>query len=126
MLADSHQGMLAGVRSVLEDQFAKVFMVADEDSLIEAADKIRPDLIIADLSLPVTKEVNIVRRLHKAFPDIRLIILSVHDEVAAISECIEAGAAGFVLKRTAVDDLVPAIQAVLRGDGYVSVLSGDR
>ena len=95
-------------------------MVADEGSLLEAAEKIKPDLIIADLSLPVTMEINIARRLHKAFPEIKLIILSVHDESSAINECMEAGAAGFVLKRTAVNDLVPAIEAILQDGSYIS------
>lgn len=120
LLADNHQNMLEGVRTLLESKFEKVFMVADEASLLEAAEKIEPDLIVADLSLPVTREINIVRRLKKAFPAINLIILSVHDERNAISECIEAGAGAFVLKRTAVNDLVPAIEAVQRGNPYIS------
>ena len=120
LLADMHQNMLAGVRTLLESIFEKVFMVADEASLLDAAEKIKPDLIIADLSLPVTAEINIARRLHITFPEIKLIILSVHDESSAINECMEAGAKGFVLKRTAVNDLIPAIKAVLQGDSYVS------
>jgi len=120
LLADIHQNMLAGVRTVLENMFEKVFMVADEASLLDAAEKIKPDLIIADISLPVTAEINIARRLNKKFPEIKLIVLSVHDESSAINECIEAGAKGFVLKRTAVNDLVPAIEAVMQDDSYVS------
>ena len=100
--------------------FDTVFMVADEASLIEAAEKLKPDLIVADLSLPVTKEINVVRRLKASFPDIKLIILSIHDEQAAFGECIEAGARGIVLKRKAVDDLIPAVQLVLKGGIYVS------
>lgn len=120
ILADNHQNMLGGVRNLLEGLFETVFMVADEASLIEAATKLSPDLIIADLSLPVSQEVNVVRRLKKAFPVIKLIILSVHDEGSAVGECLVAGASGFVLKRTAVHDLVPAIERVLRGEIYMS------
>ena len=120
LLADIHQNMLAGVRIVLENMFENVFMVADEASLLDAAEKIKPDLIIADISLPVTAEINIARRLHMTFPEIKLIILSVHDESSAVNECMEAGAKGFVLKRTAVNDLVPAIEAVMQDDSYVS------
>lgn len=120
LLADCHQGMLAGVRSLLENIFETVFMVADEASLLEAAEKIQPDLIIADLSLPATKEINIARRLKESFPAIKLIILSVHDDQIAITECVEAGAAGFVLKRTAVNDLVQAIETVQQGNTYIS------
>ncbi len=115
LLADNHQNMLEGVRNLLENLFETVFMVADEASLIEAAEKLNPDLIVADLSLPVTRELNIVRRIKTAFPKMKLIILSIHDEQAAFGECIEAGANGIVLKRRAVDDLVPAVEAVLRG-----------
>ncbi len=122
LLADNHQNMLAGVRNLLEDIFETVFMVADEVSLMEAVEKLKPDLIVADLSLPVTKEINIARRLKKAFPAVRLIILSVHDERTAINECIEAGAMGYVFKRTAVNDLVPAVNAVMKGSMYISPL----
>ena len=120
ILADNHQNMLAGERTLLESMFETVFMVADEASLIEAAEKLKPDLIVADLSLPVAYEINIARRLKKVFPEIKLIILSVHDEGAAVGECLVAGASGFVLKRTAVDDLVRAIETVMNGDIYMS------
>jgi DNA-binding NarL/FixJ family response regulator len=120
LLADNHQNMLEGVRNLLESTFETVFMVADEASLMEAAEKLNPDLIVADLSLAVTKEINIARRLKTAFPNIKLIILSVHDEQAAVRECIEAGACGVVLKRRAVDDLIPAVEVVLKGNTYVS------
>ncbi len=120
ILADNHQNMLEGVRNLLEDRFETVFMVADEASLMEAAEKLKPDLIVADLSLPVTRELNIVRRLKTAFPQVKLIILSIHDEPAAFGECIEAGSSGIVLKRRAVDDLIPAVEAVLKGGTYVS------
>ena len=120
LFADKHHIMLAGVRFLLESRFEKVFMVADEGSLLEAAEKIVPNLIVADLSLPVSKEINIARCLKKTFPEIKLIILSIHDEPTAIKECMEAGVAGFVLKRTAVNDLVPAIKAVMQGASYIS------
>ena len=120
ILADSHQNMLGSVRHLLEGIFETVFMVADEASLLEAAAKLSPDFIVADLSLPVSSEVNVVRRLKKAFPSIKLIILSIHDEGSAVGECLVAGASGFVLKRTAVSDLIPAIETVRKGDIYMS------
>lgn len=126
ILADSHQNMLGSVRTLLESMFEKVFMVADEASLIEAAEKLSPDLIVADLSLPVSHEANVVRKLKKSFPGIKLIILSIHDEGSAVGECLVAGASGFVLKRTAVSDLVPAIETVLRGEIYMSPSAVDQ
>ena len=120
ILADSHQNVLGSVRHLLEGIFETVFMVADEASLIEAAEKLNPDLIVTDLSLTVTHEINIARRLKKMFPEIKLIILSVNDEGSAVGECLVAGASGFVMKRTAVNDLVHAIATAMKGDIYMS------
>lgn len=120
LLADVHQNMLAGVRSLLEGLFDKTFMVADEASLVEAIEKIAPDLIIADLTFPVIEEGNILRILQKYCPQIKFIILSVYDSEAVVSECRRAGAGAFVFKRTAVDDLTLAIESVMKGDWYVS------
>ncbi|GAB6193983.1 hypothetical protein JCM39068_37350 [Desulfocastanea catecholica] len=120
LLVDSHLNMLVGVRSLLESIFEKVFMVADEATLLEMAEKIKFDLIVADFSFPVAEEINIARLLHKVFPDIKVIILSVHDELVAMQECFAAGAVGFVLKRTAVHDLAQAIKTIEKGTMYVS------
>jgi len=120
VLADNHQEMLGSLRSLVETTFGMVFMVADEVSLIEVAEKIDPDFIIADLSLKAFGELNIVRSMKKRFPETKLIILSVHHEQTAIDECIEAGADGFVLKRSAVDDLIPAIDAINGNARFIS------
>ncbi len=120
LLADRHQNMLEGIRNLLETVFDVVIMVADEKSLLDSLDKSRPDLVVVDLSLAVTEEVNVARRIRKRDPDMKVIILSVHDEQAAVDACLSAGAAGFVLKRTAANDLIPAIWEVLKGRTYVS------
>jgi DNA-binding NarL/FixJ family response regulator len=95
-------------------------MVADRASLFEAVARMRPDLVVADLSLPISGGVNIVRALLGRHPGTRVIVLSVHDEQIALSETLRGGAAGFVLKRTAAFDLPMAVDAVLRGETYVS------
>jgi DNA-binding NarL/FixJ family response regulator len=120
LLADSHMNMLGSVRGLLAPFFETVMMVTDEKSLLEAAEKVRPDLVIVDLSMPVSREINVARRLGNAFPGMRFIILSIHDEPVAAEECIEAGAAGFVLKRSAEADLIPTVAAVMRGETNVS------
>ena len=119
ILAGSHQNALGSVRDLLEAMFETVFMVSDEASLIEAAAKLSPELIVADLSLPVSYEINVVRRLKKAFPEIKLVILSIHDDGSSVGECLVAGASGFVLRRTAENDLVHAIETVLKGEIYM-------
>ena len=120
LLADSHQNMLAGIRSLLETVFDVVVMVADEKSLLDCLEKSQHDLVVVDLSLPITEESNVARRIIKRNPEMKVIILSVHDEQTAVDDCLLAGAAGFVLKRTVSNDLIPAVCEVLKGRTYVS------
>jgi len=120
LIADAHSTMLASLRVLLKDTFDVVFMVADDQSLIEAVARTDPDLVIADLSIPVSSGENVARLLHRVSPELRVIILSIHDEQTVVDECLAAGAKGFVLKRRAAIDLIPAVGDVLRGDIYVS------
>jgi DNA-binding NarL/FixJ family response regulator len=120
LIADAHPTMMAGVRLILKDRFEASVMVADDHSLRDTVESGQFDLVIADLSIPVSTGENVVRFLKRLSPDLRVIILSVHDEPVVVQECLAAGAKGFVLKRTAVNDLVPAVEAVLRGEVYVS------
>lgn len=120
LFADRHQNMLEGIRSLLETVFDVVVMVADEKSLLDSLEKVNPDLVVVDLSLPITEEINVARRVRKRNSEMKVIILSVHDEQTAVDECISAGAMGFVLKRTAMNDLIPAVWEVLKGRTYVS------
>ena len=115
LLADSHLNVLGGVHSLLEGLFESVLMVADERSLMDAIPTFMPDLVVVDLSLPGDGETNIARRLLERHPDLRLIVLSVHDEPTVIDQMRSAGVAGFVLKRAAATDLILAIEEVLRG-----------
>jgi DNA-binding NarL/FixJ family response regulator len=120
LLADSHLNMLQGVHSLLDALFETVLMVADERSLIEAIATFKPELVVVDLSLPNGGEANVARRLMGRHPELRLIVLSVHDDPTVAILIRNTGAAGFVLKRTAATDLLPAIQEVLRGGTYAS------
>ena len=120
LIADAHPTMLAGVRVLLKELFDVIFMVADEHSLADAIVTNRPDLVLVDLSMPVASGGNVARLLHRLSPELRFIILSVHDEKTVADACFSAGAKGFVLKRTAVHDLIPAVEAVLKGGTYVS------
>jgi DNA-binding NarL/FixJ family response regulator len=126
VLADGHPNMLEAVRGLLEGRFATTVMVADAASLLEAVARMTPDLVVVDLSLPASGGVNVVRSLFSQHPGLRVIVLSVHDEQTALSQTLAAGAAGFVLKRTAAVDLTAAVDAVLRGEIYVSAVLGWR
>jgi DNA-binding NarL/FixJ family response regulator len=120
VLADSHLNMLRGVLDLLETMFEVVVMAADEKSLVAAIDKLKPDLVIADLSLGVSSEGNIARFLKKRYPELLFIILSIHDDSTVVEECLAAGTAGFVLKRKAAMDMIPAVREVLRGRKFIS------
>jgi DNA-binding NarL/FixJ family response regulator len=126
LLADGHPNMLEAVRGLLAGRFATTVMVADEASLLEAVGRMEPDLVVVDLSLPVSEGVNVVHRLLGRHPGVKAVVLSVHDERTALSRALGAGAAGFVLKRTAAVDLTAAVDAVLRGQTFVSPALGWR
>ena len=120
LLADRHQNMLESIRTLLETIFEVVVMVADEKSLLDSLQKVLPDLVVVDLSMPSNEESNVARRIKQTAPEMKIIILSVHDEQSVVDDCLSAGAAGFVLKRTATNDLIPAVWKVLRGRTYGS------
>lgn len=120
ILADRHHAMLEGIRGLLETVFESVVMVADEKSLFDTARKLNPVLAIVDISLSLSGEINIVKELKSRLPDLKFIILSVHDEETVAKEVMEAGASGFVLKRSAGVDLIPAVMRVLKGKTFIS------
>jgi DNA-binding NarL/FixJ family response regulator len=120
ILADSHQNALEGIRGLLETMFETVMMVADKKSLFEAIDKIGPDLAVVDLSLKVSGEVDIVREISNRYPELRFIILSLHDEQSAVEDVLSAGATGYILKRSVGSDLFAAVESVRDGRTFVS------
>ena len=120
ILADRHQNMLEGIRGLLEAMFETVVMVADKASLFDTAEKINPDLAVVDLSLPVSGEINIARQLKDKYPDLKIIILSVHDDKTVVSEIMDSGVSGFVLKRSTACDHLLAVDKVRGGKTFVS------
>jgi DNA-binding NarL/FixJ family response regulator len=120
IIADRHPNMLGGIRRLLEDEVETVLMVADEISLNHALEHFHPDVVVADLSLPISTKTNIAMILKKNFPEVRVIILSIHEEKSVVDDVMAAGVEGFVLKHRAVIDLIPAIREVLQGHKYIS------
>ena len=120
ILADTHPNVLGGIRRLLEAEVETVLMVSDEISLRHALEHINPDVLVADLSLPISTKTNIARELKKNYPQTKIIILSIHDDSSVFEEVMASGIEGFVLKRRAAIDLIPAIREVLRGNTYIS------
>lgn len=120
LLADRHHGLTEAVRGLLETAFDAVVMVADERSLLESAKRLKPTLAVVDLSLARSDSLQWLQRLRNSCPDLKLILLSVHDEPSVCRAAIDAGANGFVLKRQVGAELLAAIDAVVAGRSYVS------
>ena len=120
ILADKNSNVLGGIRRLLEAEVETVLMVTDEFSLKHALEHFNPDIVVADLSLPVSTKTDIARELKNNFPKIKVIILSNYDERLVVDDVMASGIEGFVLKRTAVIDLIPAIRDVRRGLKYIS------
>ena len=112
LLADRHHGLTEGVRGLLETTFESVVMVADEASLLEGAVRLQPEVAIVDLSLARESGLGWLRELRQRCPDVKVIVLSVHDEQSVYRAAIEAGADAFVLKRAIATDLLPSVDAV--------------
>ena len=126
ILADRHPNMLTGLRSLLATEADAVIMTVDEGSLSRAIQKIVPDMVIADLSFPVSVGTNVVKFIKQCNSAIKIIILSAHDDPVVVREIIKDGADGFVLRQCAVVDLIPAVREVCRGGRYMSVSGTER
>ena len=116
LLADRHHGLTEGVRGLLETAFGTVVMVADEASLLDGAERIRPDVAIVDISLARDSGLGWLRDLRRRCPEVKVIVLSVHDEQSVRRAAMDAGADSFVLKRAIATDLLDAVERV-RGGG---------
>jgi two-component system secretion response regulator SsrB len=123
LLADRHHGLTEGVRGLLETAFMSVVMVADEASLIDAASRLLPDVAIVDLSLARERGLGWLRAVRERCPDLKIVVLSVHDEESVRRAAMDAGADAFVIKRAIATDLLAAVESV-RGDRHDKPLTG--
>lgn len=110
LLADDHEMFLAGLRRLLEEDFEVVGAVADGQALCEAARRLKPDVIVADISMPVLNGVDAVRSLMADGCTSKVIYLSMHGDALYVNEAMRTGAASYVLKRDAPDKLIAAIR----------------
>lgn len=120
VLADDDRDLLENVQKLLESEFNVVACVSDGYELIEAAKLLAPDLIVTDISMEGLSGIGAARRLKSEQPNARIVFLTVHDEPAFVAEARKAGALGYVVKRSAASDLIPAIREVLQGRSFVS------
>jgi DNA-binding NarL/FixJ family response regulator len=122
LIADDHAIVLAGLRKLVEGEGQVVETVEDGRALLAAAQKLRPDIILLDISMPLLNGLDAARQLKKLVPECKLIFLTMHATPTYATEAFRAGASAYLLKRSAASELRQAIQAVMRGQHYLTPL----
>ena len=126
LIADDHSIFTAGLRKLLEMDFDLVGEVEDGRALLEAAPRLRPDVILLDISMPLLNGLDATRHLRKIAPQSKIIFLTMHSNPAYATEAFTAGASGYLLKRSAASELPLAIEAALKGQCYLTpLIAGD-
>ena len=119
-MADDHSIMLAGLRKLVEGTCEVVGEVEDGRALVEAAERLRPDLILLDISMPLLNGMDAARQIKKSVPEAKLIFLTMHASPVFATEALQAGASGYLLKQSAASELLHAIDTVLKGQTYLT------
>jgi DNA-binding NarL/FixJ family response regulator len=120
LLADDHAILLEGLVSLLQREFSLAGTVTDGARLIDAARKLRPDVIVTDLAMPRMSGLEALHRLRADKIPAKVIVLTMHADAQLAAEALRAGASGFVVKHGAGKELVAAIHEALRGGTYVT------
>ena len=121
LLADDHAILRAGLKALLATQpdMTSVGEAGDGREAVRLAEVAKPDVILLDVSMPGNEQFAALRALHAALPDARVLVLTMHRDVALFREALRLGAAGFVLKQAAESELLTAIRTVARHEAYV-------
>jgi DNA-binding NarL/FixJ family response regulator len=120
LLADDHEIVAEGLATLLQREFSLVGTVASGAELVEAARRLRPDVIVADVTMPGMSGLEALRRLKADGLASKVVFLTMHADAELAAAALRAGASGFVVKRAAGKELIAAIQTVLLGRKYVT------
>jgi len=120
LLADDHLLVAEALKSLLTPEFDLVGVVEDGRAMVEAARTLRPDVIVADVTMPHLNGIDALVRLRQAGDRVPVVFLTMHRDVAFARRALDAGASGFVLKHSASDELISAIRAALDGRTYIT------
>jgi DNA-binding NarL/FixJ family response regulator len=122
LLADDHVIMAEGLATLLNGHVDVVGTVGDGRQLLEATRELRPDVIVADMAMPVLSGLEALRQLKAERIDAKVIFLTMHADAQLATEALRAGASGYVLKYSAGEELIRAIQEVVEGRVYLTPL----
>jgi DNA-binding NarL/FixJ family response regulator len=120
LLADDHLLVAEALKSLLTPEFDLVGVVEDGRALVEAARTLRPDVIVADVTMPHLNGIDALIQLRKGGDQTPVVFLTMHRDVTFARRALEAGASGFVLKHSASVELISAIRAALEGQTYLT------
>lgn len=121
LLVDDHAVVREGIRALLasDPRFEVIGEAAEGEAAVSVASDLRPDVVVMDLSLPGLNGVQATRRLKAEHPDMSVVALTVHEEGGYLRSLLDAGASGYVLKRSAASELLRALQVVGDGGTYL-------
>lgn len=126
LLADDHTLILEGFRNVLEPIHTVVGMVPDGRALVEAAIRLKPELIILDITMPLLNGIDAAREIRKHLPKVKLLFVTMHASPTYLQAAIDAGANGYVLKSSAREEILTAVGKALKGEFFVTPGVGPR
>jgi two-component system response regulator NreC len=122
LVCDDHALFREGVKTILRScpQFELIGEASDGRQAVDLAKDLNPNVVLMDISMPVLKGFDAARRIHKAQPEVAILILTIYDDEDMVARCLSSGAAGYILKDAPPAQLVYAVQAVSRGEKYMS------
>lgn len=122
LIADDCEEVREDIRHLLEPEFEVVGSVGDGCALVSAVESLKPDVIVADISMPAMTGIEASKQILQRDPSSKIILITVHNDAALVREGFSAGVMGYVLKMKAGHELSRAVHEVLQGDRYVSPL----
>ncbi len=127
-LSDDHPVVLAGLRNLLESEsdFELIGEATSGLGALRLVRELQPDVAIVDISMPELNGILLSRRLAEEFPSVRVMVLTLHEDRAYLKQALDAGVRGYVLKRSAAENLIHAIRAVVVGGLYIDTAIVDR
>lgn len=120
IVADDHDVMLDLVLSVLRPEFEVVGTVNNGLDLIKEVHRLKPDVIVLDITMPVLNGIEAAHKIHEAGLTTRLVFLTVHEQSSFVNACFDEGALGYVTKSRLKTDLIPAIRDAISGHHFIS------
>jgi DNA-binding NarL/FixJ family response regulator len=121
LLADDHALVAEAFKRLLEPEFEVVGTVGDGHSLLRAASVLRPDVVLLDVYMPLVNGLDAGRQLKSAYPSIKIIVLTINDDVKTAAASLRDWASAYLLKKSTGSELLTAMREVLRGCKYVAL-----